>query len=130
LAEQTGALGSPLAGAPPFRGDLRVRYEGSFNDYDAFIQVAAIHQSGSLSSTDALAFDLQGNSESYALPAFTTFDGAIGAGKGGWLLQVYGENLTDTHAELFANYRQFYQAITVSRPRTIGLRLSYRIRSS
>jgi hypothetical protein len=43
---------------------------------------------------------------------------------------MYGENLTDTHAELFANYRQFYQAITVNRPRTIGLRFSCRIRSS
>jgi len=130
LSNPAGALGSSLAGSPSFRGNLRARYERSFNGYDAFVQAAVAHQSGSLSSTDALAFDLQGKSESYALPPFTTFDGAIGVGKGGWLLQLYGENLSDTHAQLFANYRQFYQAITVNRPRTIGLRFSYRIRSS
>ena len=41
-------------------------------------------------------------------------------------MQVYGENLTDTRAELYANYAQWYKAVTVSRPRTIGLRLSYK----
>jgi hypothetical protein len=41
-------------------------------------------------------------------------------------VQVYGENLTDTRAELYANYAQWYKAVTVSRPRTIGLRLSYK----
>jgi len=130
LPNPAGALGSSLAGAPSFRGEIRARYERSFDNYDAFLQLAAVHQSSSLSSTDALAIDLQGKSESYPLPAFTTFDGAIGVGRGGWLLQMYGENLSDTRAELFANYRQFYQAITVNRPRTIGLRFSYRIRSS
>jgi len=41
-------------------------------------------------------------------------------------VQVYGENLTDTRAQLYANYWQWYKAITVSRPRTFGLRFSYR----
>ena len=40
-------------------------------------------------------------------------------------MQVYGENLTDTRAEPYANYAQWYKAITVNRPRTIGLRFSY-----
>jgi outer membrane receptor protein involved in Fe transport len=47
-------------------------------------------------------------------------------GKDAWLVQVYGENLTDTRAQLYANYWQWYKAITVSRPRTIGLRFSYK----
>ena len=130
LPNPAGALGSPLAGAPSFRANLRARYERSFNGYDAFAQLAAAYQSSSLSSNDRLQADLQGNPVSYALPSFTTFDGALGIGRGGWLLQLYGENLTDTRAELYANYRQFYKAITVNRPRTIGLRFSYRIRSS
>ena len=40
-----------------------------------------------------------------------------------WLVQLYGENLTDTRAQLYANYAQWYKAITVSRPRTIGFAL-------
>ena len=41
-------------------------------------------------------------------------------------MQLYGQNLTDTRAQLFANYGQYYKAITVSRPRTIGLRFNYK----
>lgn len=45
-----------------------------------------------------------------------------------WQVQLYADNLTDTRAELFANYRQYYKAVTVNRPRTVRLRLTYRIR--
>jgi TonB dependent receptor len=86
-----------------------------------------VHQSHSLATTNHLTPDLQGNSTTYDLPAFTTYDGAVGVGRGAWLAQVYGENLTDTRAELYANYSQFYKAVTVIRPRTIGLRFSYKL---
>jgi iron complex outermembrane receptor protein len=126
LSNPGGALGSPLAGAPPFQGNIRARYEFPLNSYDAFAQIDAIHQSHSLATTDQLSLDLQNNSIAYDLPAFTTYDGALGVGKNAWLVQVYGENLTDTRAELYANHTEWYKAITVSRPRTIGLRFSYK----
>jgi iron complex outermembrane recepter protein len=121
-----GALGSPLAGAPAFQGDMRARYELDFNGYNAFAQLGAVYQSQSLSTTNRFSVDLQGNSTAYELPPFTTFDGAVGVGKDAWLVQLYGQNLTDTRAELFANYAQYYKAVTVNRPRTIGLRFHYR----
>jgi outer membrane receptor protein involved in Fe transport len=120
-----GVLGSPLAGAPSLQGNIRARYELAFDGYDAFGQIAAVYQSHSLSTTDQLTHDLQGNSTAYELPAFTTLDGALGVGKHRWLVQIYGENLTDTRAQLFANYSQYYKAVTVNRPRTIGFRFSY-----
>jgi iron complex outermembrane receptor protein len=126
LSNPGGALGSPLAGAPPFQGNIRARYEFPLNSYDAFAQIDAVHQSHSLATTDQLSLDLQGNTTAYDLPAFTTYDGALGIGKDAWLVQVYGENLTDTRAHLYANYSEWYKAITVSRPRTIGLRFSYK----
>jgi outer membrane receptor protein involved in Fe transport len=121
-----GGLGTELAAAPLFQGHVRVRYEYRFSDYDAFVQIGAMHQSESLASTNELAHDLQGNSIAYLLPAFTTYDAALGLGSGAWLAQLYGLNLTDTRAQLYANYDQAYKAVTVSRPRTVGLRLSYR----
>jgi iron complex outermembrane recepter protein len=121
-----GALGSPLAGAPPFEGNIRARYELVLNSYGAFAQIDAIHQSHSLASTDQLSLELQGNSSAFELPAFTTFDGALGVGKDAWTVQVYGENLTDTRAQLYANYSQWYRGVTVSRPRTLGLHFSYK----
>jgi len=125
LSNPGGALGSPLAGAPPFQANLRARYEFAFNGYDAFAQLDAVHQSHSLATTDRLSLDPQGNSIAYDLPAFTVYGGALGAGKDGWRVQLYGENLTDKRAELYANRAEWYKAITVSRPRTIGLRFSY-----
>jgi iron complex outermembrane receptor protein len=123
-----GVLGSSLAGAPPFQGNVRARYEFALNGYDMFAQIGAVHQSHSLATTDQFTLDLQNHSTAYDLPPFTTYDGAPGVGKDAWLVQVYGDNLTDTRAQLFANYAQFYKAITVNRPRTIGLRFSYKFR--
>jgi iron complex outermembrane receptor protein len=126
LSNPGGALGSPLAGAPPFQGNIRARYEFPFKDYRAFAQIDAVHQSRSLATTDRLSLDLQGNSVAYELPGFTTYDGTVGVGKDAWLVQAYGENLTDTRAQLYANYSEWYKAVTVSRPRTIGLRFNYK----
>ena len=126
LANPFGPPGSPLAGAPGFQGNLRVRYEYPWNGYNTFVQVAGAHQSHSWSTTDRLTLDSQGNSVYYDLPGFTTYDAALGAARGGWTAQLYAENLTDTQADLFTNYHQFYKAITVSRPRTLGLRISWR----
>jgi iron complex outermembrane receptor protein len=121
-----GALGSPLAGAPTLQGNVRARYDVTFNGYNAFGQIGVVHQSHSLATTDQLTHDLQGNSTAYDLPAFTTLDGSVGVGKDPWLMQLYGENLTDTRAQLFANYAEYYKAVTVNRPLTVGLRFSYK----
>jgi iron complex outermembrane receptor protein len=104
-----GILGSPLAGAPPLQGNIRARYDLALNGFGAFGQIGATYQSHSLSTTDQLTHDLQGHSTAYELPAFTTLNGALGVDRNRWLGQVYGENLTDTRAQLFANYSQYYK---------------------
>ena len=70
LPNPGGALGSPLAGAPPFQGNIRARYEFAFNGYAPFAQIDAVHQSHSLAATNQLPLDLQGNSTAYDLPRF------------------------------------------------------------
>jgi iron complex outermembrane recepter protein len=122
-----GALGSPLAGAPPFKGNIRARYELTWSRYDAFVQIGAVHQSHSSASTDQLTLDLQGQHIDYNLPAFTTYDAAFGVGRDPWLVQVHAENLSDTRAQTYANYAQFYKSVTVVRPRTIALYVTYRL---
>ena len=126
IKNPAGTLGSPLAGSPPFQGNIRARYQFEFNGYHAFVQGGVVHQAHSLTGTDPFAHDLQGKSVIYDLPAFTTYEGAFGAGRDGWTVQVYGENLTDTRAQLFANYSEYVKAVTVNRPRTIGIRMSYK----
>jgi iron complex outermembrane recepter protein len=128
VANPGGELGSPLAGAPSFQGNLRVRYDFALAGYQAFAQLGAMHQAHSFSTTDRITLDSQGNSAAYPLPAFTTYDCALGVSGDAWQVQLYGQNLTDTRAQLYANYDQRYKAVTVSRPRTLGLQVSYHYR--
>jgi iron complex outermembrane recepter protein len=130
LSNPTGALGSPLAGAPPFQGNVRVRYDFLVNGYSAFVTTGAIHQSHSYASTDHLTLDLQGNSIAYDLPAFSEYDAGAGVSRGPWFAQASGENLSDSRSETYANYRQWYKGVTVSRPRTISLRVTYKFGGS
>ncbi|MBV8806454.1 MAG: TonB-dependent receptor [Sinobacteraceae bacterium] len=125
LSNPAGSVGSPLAGAPPWQGNLRARYEAALGSYNMFVQVGVVHQSHSIATTDRLGLDLQGKFVGYDLPPFTTYQAALGLGHDAWLTQIYGENLTDTRAELYANYSLNYKAITVSRPRTLGIRVMY-----
>jgi hypothetical protein len=127
VANFGGTLGSPLAGAPPFQGTIRARYEIAFDGLRTFFQVGSVHQAHSLASTTiASILDAQGNATVYDLAPFTTYEGALGVGKDSWSMQAYGENLSDTRAQLFANYYNYVKAVTVNRPRTIGLRISYK----
>jgi outer membrane receptor protein involved in Fe transport len=125
-----GAIGSPLAQSPPFEANLRLRYDFRFDDYDAFWQLAGTHQDHSFATTNSLQTDLQGNSINYELPAFSTLDAAVGMSRAAWAVQAYGQNLSDTRGQLSANYAQWYKAVTVNRPRTLGLRFTYRFTGS
>ena len=128
LVNPAGTIGSPLAGSPPFQGNLRVRYDFPLGEYEAFCQLAGIHQAHSFASTDQLTKDLQGNSIAYDQPGFTTYDASVGVSKDAWLVTLYGQNLTDVRADLYTNYRQWYKAETVNRPRTLGLNISYKFK--
>src|SRR5262249_29256970 len=130
LSNPGGTKGNPLAGAPPFQGNIRVRYEFPVGPRQGFVQVAALRQGHSLATTDRLTKDLQGNSIAYDLEGFTTYDAAIGVSGDVWSVQLYGQNLGDERAQLYANARQWYKAVTVNRPRTLGLSFNYRFSGS
>jgi outer membrane receptor protein involved in Fe transport len=126
LSNPGGTKGNPLAGAPPFQGNIRARYDFPVGGRRGFVQVAALHQGHSLATTDRLTKDLQGNSIAYDLAAYTTYDASIGVSTDAWQVQLYGQNLSDERAELYANARQWYKAVTINRPRTIGLSFGYK----
>jgi iron complex outermembrane receptor protein len=121
-----GALGSPLAQSPPFEGNIRARYEFRLNDYNAFWQVAALHQAHSYASTDHVSTTLQGVSVAFDDPGFSTYDAAAGVSKNAWTAQLYCENLSNTRADLVSDYSEWVKTNTINRPRTVGLRWSYK----
>jgi outer membrane receptor protein involved in Fe transport len=113
-----GTPDSPLAQSPPFQASLRARYEVELGDYKAFGQIGGTHQAHSYSATGNIAaFDQSG---------FSTYDASLGVGKDAWMSQLYIQNLTDTRANLFENGNQFVTAETINRPRTAGVKFSYK----
>jgi outer membrane receptor protein involved in Fe transport len=50
----------------------------------------------------------------------------VGVEKDAWMAQFFGQNLTDARANLFENGNQFVTAETINRPRTMGVRISYK----
>jgi len=121
-----GALGTPLAQSPPFQANIRARYEFDIDDYHAFWQIGATHQSHSYATTDKLTNTLQGNSVAFDDPGFSTYDASVGIAKDAWTAQLYGTNLTDVRATLFASYAEYVKMNTINVPRTIGVRFSYK----
>jgi iron complex outermembrane receptor protein len=113
-----GQPGSTLAESPPFAGNLRARYEFTLAEYHPFAQIGVQHQAHSHSAT--------GYVQNYDQPRFTTSDAAAGVSKDDWTVQAYCENLTDTRADLYTSSTQSVKAITVNRPRTAGLKFSYK----
>ncbi len=122
-----GDPGVPLASSPPQQFTGRIRYDFDAGDYKAFFQVGGVHNAHSLSSIASVttAFPDQPG-YAYDMPGWTEYDASAGFGKDAWLVHFYGTNLTDNRSDLFENPNQFVDARTVSRPRTLGVRFSYK----
>ncbi|MXO66765.1 TonB-dependent receptor [Altericroceibacterium endophyticum] len=110
--------GSPLAYAPEFQGNLRVRYEWDLsNDLRAHIMPQVVH-SGS-KYTDIIEIN------KLKLDSYTTFSLTAGVEKDQWSFEVYGENLTDKRAQVAGSFNFDVPRITVNRPLTVGMRVSF-----
>jgi iron complex outermembrane recepter protein len=127
-----GPRGSPLAMSPPLMFNGRVRYEWDFNDYQAFAQFGGTHQAHELSvagNTPSIQPGTGGagtTSAAYDIPGYSTYDASFGAAKGGWTMQVYGQNLFDNRGKVFISNALAIETQTVIRPRVIGLKIGYK----
>jgi outer membrane receptor protein involved in Fe transport len=113
----TAGKGSRLAQSPPFQGNVRARYEFDVRGFNAYVQAAAQHTAHSKASV-IKPFD-------YNQKAYSTWDAAMGFTHAQWGVELYGENLSDTRAELYINPDNGPLVTVTNRPRTIGLRVSY-----
>jgi len=99
-------------------GNIRARYDFRVADYD--LLPARRRASGSLTGDDrCLTKDLQGTPSRTIFPPTRPSMGARIA-RDAWTVQLFGENLSDKRAELYANNRQWYKAVTTNRPRTLA----------
>jgi outer membrane receptor protein involved in Fe transport len=55
----------------------------------------------------------------YTMPAYTTYDAAIGVAKDNWTAQIVGSNLTNSDASTFTSSGQFIKSEVPLRPRVV-----------
>jgi iron complex outermembrane receptor protein len=119
----TRGVGSPLANAPPFQGNLRLRYEVPLYDYRWHVQAGAQHTDHSFA--DVIT---QGTlaAPDYELAPYTTYEASLGVAKDAWEFEFFGDNLTDARAQLYISSASYTTLTTTNRPRVLGGRFSYK----
>lgn len=111
-------VGEPLAFAPEFQGNARIRYEWDLsNTLEAFVQPQITYSASKF--TDIIEIN------KLKLDSYTVVDLAAGVVSDQWRFEVYGENLFDTRAQISGNYVNDRARITTNRPFTVGVRVSY-----
>lgn len=148
--------GSPLALSPKFQGNIQLRYEWETSTgLKPFVQAGFHHVGSTISSviantnilytgcnspyavcgqtsvingvTVAPGSAIQLQPQSFAQDSYSTFEASFGFSKDNWSLQIYADNLGDARPELFTSANDGDIRVTTTRPRTIGMRVSYKM---
>jgi outer membrane receptor protein involved in Fe transport len=123
-----GVVGSDAPFSPAFQGNIRLRYEWNIASYHAFAQVGGNYV-GSIWNEPAGYFSGEGvlipstTTLRYHIPGYATLDASVGVSKDNWHAELYGTNLTDSHASTFTTSGQFIEAQTPLRPLVMGFRV-------
>lgn len=112
-------VGDELAFAPNFQGNLRARYEWNVpeTDYRAHLQAQGVYSAESFS--DIITINRA------EIDDWFTLGLAGGVSKDRWGAVLYVDNVTDERAELANNFVFDRERVTVNRPRTYGVRLTF-----
>ncbi|MGB6489485.1 MAG: TonB-dependent receptor [Steroidobacteraceae bacterium] len=134
-----GPRGAPAADSPPLRFNLLLRYDwpistSSYFQYldgaVAHVQIGMVHTGHSFTQAGSNPPFVPGVTVGTARirfedPAYTTSDASIGLEKDDWTFDVYGQNITNSHAIVFTSTDNFIVAQTPIRPRVLGARFTY-----
>ncbi len=108
--------GAELAFAPSFQGNLRARYEWPVgNDYIAHIMPQIVYSGSSRSDI----IDINAAN----VDSWTTIAMSAGLSSDRWSLEIFADNLSNTHGDLSTNAVFGPIRTTPLRPRTVGVRV-------
>jgi iron complex outermembrane recepter protein len=128
FANPFGSPGSVPAFSPRFQGNMRVRYDYAFGDLLTFATVGVsymgkmFNQPATYKSGDGVLIP-DTTFLRYLQPAYTTFDASVGVTNGMWRMEIFGQNLGDSHASTFTSSAQFIKSEVPLRPRVLGLKI-------
>ncbi len=123
-----GAVGSTAAFSPKFQASLRARYDwllgrwrpyiaAGINYIDTEFNEPATYASGVnvlIPTTTLLR---------YKQPSYETVDASVGFTTGRWSAELFGTNLTDSHASTFTSSAQFIKSEVPIRPLVVELKV-------
>ncbi len=123
-----GSVGSTPAFSPTFQGNIRARYDWTIMDYKAYVMAGA-NYTGSMYNQPATYLSGAGVTIPtttylrYLQPDYTTFDASAGIDIHKWSAQLFGTNLSNSHASTFTSSAQFIKSEVPLRPRVIGVKI-------
>ena len=149
-------LGSSLALAPTFQGNIRGRYEFELpNSLHAFV-AGGFHYVGKTISSDIAGGGITMQSfnptlayaattpivyngvtvksgdvvvpvnASFPQPSYSTINASMGVSKDNTTVELYVDNLTDERPQLYTSANDGVKRVTTLRPLTIGVRMSFK----
>ena len=149
-------LGSPLALAPKFQGNIRARYEFELpNGLHSFV-AAGYHFVDKTISSDiagggityptsnptlayAKSTPVTYNGKlvspgdvvvpvnaSFSQPSYSTVNASMGVSKDNTTVELFVDNLTDERPQLYTSANDGVKRVTTLRPLTVGIRLSFK----
>ena len=126
-ANPYGEVGARAPFSPAAEFNLRARYDWAFNEYKPFVWAGANHI-GSMNNEPA-NYPLPSNPPSttvslYNMPAYTTYDAALGVAKDNWVAQIIGNNLTNSNASTFTSSAEFIESQVPLRPRVLMVQVN------
>jgi iron complex outermembrane recepter protein len=126
-----GPIGGPSANSPPMQFNLRLRYQWAMSSYSAFVQAGATHTAHSFTQSSANPSLSAGSNVSTTLlrfenPPITQYDASMGVSKDAWAAEFFAQNLTNVIKSTFTSTNQFVLAENITRPRVLGVKISYR----
>jgi iron complex outermembrane receptor protein len=125
-----GPPGAPSAFSPPFQFNALLRYQWVFNSYNMFAQAGVTHTAHSFTQSGSnpalVGSSITTNYLRFENPAYTEYDASIGIGKDAWSAKVYAQNLTNVLKSTYTSTSQFALQETITRPRVVGVNISYK----
>ena len=112
--------GDELAYAPEFQGTLRARYEWDFLSTNLIAHIMPMLTLSSDSYSDIITINRD------EIDSWTMLGLTAGLQGENWSAELFADNLTDERAEVARDFVFDRQRVTYARPRTIGVRATFR----
>ena len=125
-------LGTTPPYSPPLMFNVRARYDWRAGAFRPFAMIGASHIASMRNAPENFP---DGNNPAqnpptttqlkYTIPAYTTYDAALGVAKDNWTAQIQGANIINAYGPTNISSAQFIESNIPLRPRVLMVQVTY-----